>query len=459
MTESKIYNPFGVTIDNIMMTKFGGTEPMSIMGQMVEFTLYQSVFSPILKAHLVMYDAVGLLNNYPMIGEETIEVTINQRGARYSTESLNITLKFIIAGIGNIQYGETGRDMTYVIELHSAEAFENAKRKVSKAYKEDRIEFYVKDIVQNYLNSSKNITFLEASDLTSLSRVLVVPNLRPLAAVGWLTRSTVPASPDEYHNYVFFEKLTDTSSEFVFKPFQKQTWKGSVDERAMTGSENHPYYYLSNYEAVLGSPEKIEDLAKQGFAEERLILNLSFNKRYSVLEKIIGGYFENEYVEVNMGQKMHQITQMGITEPWKTIHYQKYLNTNNYIHDVTSTSEEPETSPRTKYTIFNYDASQNPNYNMRWGKQEMSKIATSQVDLSIDIYTNVQIVPGDLIYLNIPEQHGFNDVTTDRYINGHYYITECKTVIRSNGESAMLLRVNKDSYFSPIETQSRLGLE
>lgn len=463
--ESKIFNPFGVTIDDIILSKFSPTgeqvEPMSILPQVGEFVLYQSVFSPILKAQLAIYDAISLLNNYPMVGEETIEVVINQRGARYSTEIVNVSLKFIIVGITGIQYGETGRDQTYMMELHSVEAFENAKRKISKAYKSSPTNQYVTDILTNYLKTVKPIKFLEGTetDRSSIDRVLVVPNLRPLSAITWLTKNAVPANPDEFHNYVFYETIDGTSSRFNFKPFQKQVWKDSVDQAALTGSENHPYFYISNYESIKGSPGLLEDLARQGFAEERLIINLNINKRYSVIEKIIGGYFENEYVEIDMGQKMHQVTQTGVTERWKSL-YSNYLQTDQYINDVTGTSvDESETSPRTKYAIFNYDKQQNPNYNLRWGKQEISKLATSQIDLSIDIHTNLQIVPGDLIYLNIPEQHGFNEVSNDRYINGHFYITEAKTVIRTTGETTMLLRVNKDSYFTPIVSTSRIGLE
>lgn len=455
---SNIINPYGVTIKDVVIKKFNGSEPMSIKPQVVEFVLYQSVFSPILKANLAIYDAVNLLNNYPLVGEETIEVTIEQKGTTFIEEKMYVTLKFIIAGIVNLEFGSTGRDQTYFIELHSVEAFENAKRKISKAYKTLPIQNYIEDIVRNYLLSQKQVQIFQMDEQTD-ERVLVVPNIRPFSAITWLTKMIVNATPTEHHNYVFYETIKGASSRFTLKPFQKLTWRDSVDETAMRRSENHPFFYISNFEIVRNSPAVLERLARENFVEERLLLNVKINKRYSVLEKIIGGYFKNEYFEIDMNQKMHKSTQTSVLDQWKSLYYQKYLQTNTYIQSVMNESSEPETPPRVKYVINNFDVSNDPHFNSVWGTKEISKIATSQIDLSIDIHSNMQVVPGDLIYLNIPEMHGFENVRNDRYLTGHFYVTENKMIIRSTGETTMTLRVNKDSYFAPINPTNQLGLE
>lgn len=457
---TNIINPFGVTIKDVVIKKFGGGEPMSIKPQVIEFVLYQSIFSPTLKGNLAIYDAVNLLNNYPLVGEETVEVTIEQQGARFSTEKMTVTLEFVIAGITNVEFGSTGRDQTYFIEIHSVEAFQNAKKKVSKAYKSADTEAYLNDILSTYLRTKKKLRTYVPSIQDAVERVFVVPNLRPFAAVNWLSKMTIPSSPDEYHNYLFFETIYDNGSRFVFKPFQKHVWRDSEDDNAaLKGSENHPFFYISNYETVSNSPSAAEKLSREGFVEERLILNLKINKRYSVLEKIIGGYFENEYVEINMDQKTHEITKTTVNDPWKQLYYKKYLQTEAYINDVIQDNEDKESSGRVKYVTFNYAKLQDPQFRNRWGKQEISKLATSQVDLTVDVHTNLQLVPGDLIYVNVPEMHGFENVNNDRYLNGHFYVTENKMVIRSTGETTMSLRINKDSYFSPIELKMRYNLE
>lgn len=454
----KIKNPYRVTVEDIVIKKFGGGDPMSIFPQFVEFVLYQSVFSPILKAQIVIHDVINLLNGYPLVGEETFEVYLKQEGARVSTEAVRSKLTFVVAGITNVEFGHTGRDQTYLIDLHSVEGFENAKRRISKAYKSSAVEDFVEDIVRNYLTSQKDINYL-STDPEVQERALVVPNLKPFAAIQWLSRMMVPSKTNEYHNYVFFETLYEKSSRFNFKPFQRYTYRDSVDEGAYRAVQNKPFFYISNYELASTSSSVIEGLVREGFAEERLVLNLKINKRFSVLEKIIGGYFKNEYFEIDMNQKMHKTTQTAVTDQWKSLYYQKHLQTNNYIQDVISASPEPETSARVKYAFNNFDLSNDPLINTVWGKKEISKLALSQIDLSVDVHTDLQVVPGDLIYVNIPEMHGFENAGRDRYITGHFFITESKMVIRSTGETTMLLRINKDSYFTPINTTKTYGLE
>lgn len=271
---SQIINPFGITIEDVVIKKFGGGQPMSIKPQVVEFVLYQSMFSPILKGNLAIYDGVNLLNNYPLVGEETVEVYLDQKGARYSTEAMKIKLTFIIAGITNVEYGSTGRDQTYFIELHSVEAFENAKKKISKAYKNLDTEAYMKDILTSYLKSEKDLRVHVPTVKDTVERVLIVPNLRPFAAINWLRRMTIPSSETEYHNYMFYETVYGDDSRFVFKPFQKQTWRDSEDSAAIKGSENHPFYYISNYENVRSSPSVQQTLSLNGFVEELSLIHI-----------------------------------------------------------------------------------------------------------------------------------------------------------------------------------------
>jgi hypothetical protein len=77
---NKSNNPFNVRLEKVIITKFNGTDRMDITPQIQEFTLHQSIFSPVIKADMVLSDLIGLMNNYPLSGEETVEVDIIQEG-------------------------------------------------------------------------------------------------------------------------------------------------------------------------------------------------------------------------------------------------------------------------------------------------------------------------------------------------------------------------------------------
>ena len=90
------------------------------MPQVVEFILYQSIFSPILKASLIINDFVNLLNNYPLVGEEIVEVALAQASDQpYESNSYN--LKFVISAIKNVSISSNNRQLVYSIDLVSEE--------------------------------------------------------------------------------------------------------------------------------------------------------------------------------------------------------------------------------------------------------------------------------------------------------------------------------------------------
>jgi hypothetical protein len=464
-------NPFSARILDIQMTKFNNTDKMSILPQVIELVVYQSVFSPIMRATLAIHDLVNLIGNYPISGEEIVEIILDQDSDMDAYGSKRRRLKFIVSGIEKLIVDDAARSMTYLIQLDSYEAFENAKTKVSHAYK-DNIENMISSVLTNYLKSDKKITIYTD---TKKTRDLIIPNLRPFAAIKWLCKFAVSTDPEKYYTHVFFESMnggnldatnireggggtSEITPGFIFKSLQKPTYRGNVDAVALNNSRNEPYFYLSNIESIRNSPDLYKNLSARGFQENKAILDLKYNKRFAGLEKIIGGYIENEYVEINMLQKDFKITKTTIKDTFNSLHVGK-LNTENYIDDIISNDDLAETSGRVRYEINNYDDLNQPSLRDKFGKAMRSMIAYNQIDLYVGIHTDLNLCPGDLIYLNIADVHGFNAVEQDKYISGHYIITEIKNIIRTSGETSTVLRVNKDSYVNTLFENSLLKID
>ena len=92
-------NPFNAKLEQVIITKFNGSDRMSIMPQIAEFTLHQSIFSTMLKADMVVIDGIGLMNNYPWSGEEVVTVELVQDGEESvgtGQKQFERTLTFII---------------------------------------------------------------------------------------------------------------------------------------------------------------------------------------------------------------------------------------------------------------------------------------------------------------------------------------------------------------------------
>lgn len=456
-------NPFNVKFLSIVITKFNGTDKLDITPQVLEFTLFQSIFSPLLRADMALSDYIGLMNNYPLSGEEVVEVVIEQAGNSEGTvKKIKKTLRFVITGIKDINFSDDARQMVYNIELASVEAFMNAKTRVSHAYNKT-IEEMIKLVFDEYVKSTKTINFYQA---TSKIRKLVIPNLKPLDAISWLCKFAVAENPSSYHTFAFFESL----DEFVFKSLQKPTFRGAVDNNAYQNSMKEKYYYISNLELLMNNKEMYDKYIADGFNENRTINDLKINKRYTTLEKIVGGYFENEFVEVNMLQKDHLITKTNLvakTDPrsrsqfvgFQTLVGGGLLNTSDYIENIQKEYTEDETSSRIKYIINNYDNINQPSFRDKFGYSSRSFLAFQQIDLSIAVHSNLENRVGDLMYLQIPEMHSFNiSDKPDKYLSGYFIASEIKTVMRNGGYSQSYVRLNKDSFSSKLQEKSEYNL-
>lgn len=463
-------NPYAVGVNEILMKKFTGADPMSIKPQVIEVNLYQSIFSPILKASLLVNDYVNLLNNYPMVGEETITLQLSQRSPVSPNDILKFDCEFIISGITDIRTNDNARQLLYKIDLVSKEAFNNAKLRVSHAYY-DSVENIIQSIITDYLKSDKNLILF--SD-TKKTRKFVVPNIAPFNAINWISKYAVSSDVANYYTYLFYEvlngvkndsyasdfrqsRVSGTSPNFLFKPLQKNTYQGLVDDAAKAESEKNPYFFVSNLEGIRSNQEIYKVLQGKGFTEYRAITGLKFNKRYSSLEKIIGGYFESEYIEVNMLQKDHKVTSFNINNLKNSL-YPNKLNTDKYVSDIVDYDTRRETSGRLRYIINNFDDDSQPSLRDKFGSAAASYLAYNSIDLSVGIPTNLELRPGDLFFAHIPEFHGYNEVEDDKYISGHYIISEIKNVIRMTGETSTLLRINRDSLTNPINDQSLYNL-
>ena len=459
-------NPFNVQLRDVTIRKFNGTDYMSIMPQVAEFTLYQSVFENTIKADLVIMDTVGLMENYPLSAEEIVEIEVSQE------LDGNINAKkymyFVITSIKDINISDDARQATYVIELASFQAFANVKARVSHAYY-DTIEQMIQNVYSTYIaRNLPNTKPLNILETTTKIRKLVIPNLRPLEALSWLCKFAVPSDPQKYYTPAFYETLEN----FTFKALQKPTFRDSQDAAAYVESGKNKFLYVSNIEQVTNNPSFLQGLNSRnggGYSAERLISAVKINRRYSGLEKIIGGYFENELVEINMLQKDHKITRTEIeyNDPnFTTIKSQSPFfpskpgfNNKPYIDHVKDEFVDPETSSRVRYIINNYDDTNQPSFRDKFGNSSRSFLAYQQVDVSLSIFSDLRMRPGDLFYFTIPQIHGFNYNDFDTYISGYYTISEIKTVMLQGGKTQTYLRINRDSFEKPLDEKMRYKLE
>lgn len=451
-------NPLGIKISNIEIEKFNKKDKMSLMPQFMELTIYQSMFEPAIKAEMLINDQIGLFVNYPFTGEELIIVTydqVNTGGSNLYSARSSSQLKFIIKGVRDIIIGDKARSLMYIVDLASPQLLQNMRKYVSHAYNdliEDMAEkvydeYIAEETTKQYKIPRKNFVKEESVKV----RNMVVPNIRPFHAISWLAKHAVARENEKHFLYLFYEDL----KQYNFVTIQK------IIEDALKIKEQlmkNKYRYISDVGNLVKSTtgDQNQDL--------RVITNIVNNKRFSSIEKITNGYYQNELFEINLLQKAYQSTPTELDEKYQ---YDKNipslgehsLNTPDYIKYVKNEKIEKEYSNRIRYIINNFpDADgqgmDQPTYRRKFGNVAKYMNALNQIDLTITVPANMDLRAGQVIYCDLPENHGFNTVETDKYISGLFIISEVKQVIMQGSLAATTLRIYKDGYLNSLAESS-----
>lgn len=184
---------------------------------MVDLTLYEDIFSNTMSGYVVVQDALDMINNVPLIGQELFKLELNT-----PTLEEKIVKTFYIYKLEHRKVD--GRSQTYQLHFCSRELIYSQNAKISKAY-DGLISDNVVDIFQDprYMASEELIYFEE----TQNEYTFIPPFWTPLETINWLAGKSV--SPTGAANYLFFE--TNQSFEFT-----------SID-KLMQAEPIRSYYY------------------------------------------------------------------------------------------------------------------------------------------------------------------------------------------------------------------------
>lgn len=443
-------NPLEIQVVDVIIQKFNFSDKLSIMPQFIELSVYQSIFEPVIKAEMLINDSIGLFANYPFTGEELVTIRYRHLTSAVGGKDQEKEFRFIIRGVRDIAPSDRTRTVMFIIDLTSIEFLQNTRKLVSHAFN-DRVEDMADQIYNEYImedtltkyGSSKPFKKEESIKV----RNMIVPNLRPFQSIQWLAKHAVAKNNEDHFTYLFYENTEG----FNFVTIQ-QLIEDARKERSDLRSK--PYKFISNVELTnrVGT-DPDQDL--------RLITNIVFNKRFSSIEKIAGGYYQNELFEVSMVSKGYNSTPTEL-DPNKVGNYTLEnfpLNTKEYIQYVKNKPEGTEYANRVRYMINNWldyeEQNKNqPNYRLKFGNATKYMYALNQIDISITVPANMSLKAGQIIYCELPETHGFNDVQMDKYISGLFIISEVKQVLSAGNIAATTLRINKDGYLNSLFEQS-----
>ena len=161
----------------------------------VEFNLYEDLYSPFMKLDVVVVDSIGLTENFPLIGDEIIVLSFKPTG----TEANFITVAFDVYQVSD-KKPVTDRSYGYVIHGISREGMTNAVVGVNKPYVNVNIGDAVTAMYKE-LKSDKEL-FVEPTE-NNFSIIGYYDN--PAYLIGKLAKEARSEKYKESSFYLFYE--------------------------------------------------------------------------------------------------------------------------------------------------------------------------------------------------------------------------------------------------------------
>lgn len=192
--------------------------PVDIKNLVVELNYYEDIFSNFVNGALIINDSIGCIQMFQFQGAEVLILSIDKPGLdKPLTKNLRI-------------YKASGRTQTktsnenYILHFCSEEAMLNEQYKISKSYDNLKIIDIVKDILKNDLHIDEKL-FTNYDETTGV-RSLVVPNLKPLQTINWLSTF---AQADQDKNagafYLFYEDKTGFNFKSVLNLYKQPIFR------------------------------------------------------------------------------------------------------------------------------------------------------------------------------------------------------------------------------------------
>lgn len=474
-----------VLINKVEMTLLNG-ETLDLKQFIVEVNIYEDIFSPSLTGNVVIRDAVNLIGNLPLVGDEIITLDIQTPG--FSTpdaqDRLNkIQKSFSVYSIKNRQLN-ADREQFYTIHFCSLEASLDNVAKVSRKFEgntDDIVlqlfdEFFKLPRIFNSksaldgaeggaeeslkdsekVTDEKKYTTLYVGDTPHKSKIsFVSPMWSPMKIISWLAKRTI-GNENESPTFLFYE----TTKAFYYT---------SIESLIDTQMKNNLLYsdFVYNTPSI---DSRSGEALNYSFATVR---EVKFLSNLDVLQSQDLGHFTNSVFTFDLIKKEHKhwIYDHGMAfNDYKHMESYKFDGKSNvYVEDDTKkyNSVFPFNVMRS-YNTKNFMSTINPGVldsteesvdltpEKFIGQRNSLLMDINTMKLSIDVPGRTDCEVGKLIRFYYPSVGSRTESTLateetiwDPLISGFFLITAIHHHITPFHHN-MVMEIAKDSYRNPL---------
>jgi hypothetical protein len=330
------YRPEKIEVDGIYIFNYNREVTSDIKQQLVDFNIYEDIYSPTMSFDATMTDSNGLIERFPFVGEELVAVSF-----RIPTDKKTFQKIFSIYKVSNRkEQGE--RNEVYTIHGISLEAVVNMNSTVDNSFVGRPFSEMVKSVYKEYFNNSTKKTagkpFLTYDknlfvEETFGNHSIVSPLSTPFDFIKYCAKHSQSPKYVE-SDYVFFEN----DDGFNFRTISSLLEQDSVED-----------YYLSDPAAKRDQNSKVK--------EHQIIRSLSYDEfEFDTMESMASGLYDNEVSVIDPVLKRFQSTSLNYhyTKNFTNVNKNKssFTNRNKFTSNF-SIYKDFDGSSHARYIVSN----------------------------------------------------------------------------------------------------------
>jgi hypothetical protein len=424
-----IFYPQDYSLEKLEFINSSG-QRFNMRNLMVDLSYYEDIYSFCVSGSVTLRDAQGFIEAFRLTGSEYIEINFGKIKGAPNTNNQT----YHIYKIGKRVPTGNQNDEFYTVFFCSEELYLSEQLKISKSFTGTKIS----DIIKNILKNTLKIQTSKIGKIEETTGVydFIVPRLKPLEAISWLSTYARPAANAKGSDMLFYENRYG----FNFRSLQS-IYKDKV-------------YATYKYQQQNLSKEQ-ESLKDKTIS----VLDYQFIKTYDLLNATASGAYANKLISIDPLTRKSTVTSFD---------YKKYKDGTSSLNGNApmSSSEnrlgikQNEASDSVvKLLIGNANQSSQPYIKQAPGSVAKdifveTYIPNRTAQLSLANYTLVKIsIPGDpgvtvgsVIEFNLLSlKPSDSKKELDNFYSGKYLVTAVRHMIDDGGSYISVLEIAKDS--------------
>lgn len=445
LSPSGSFYPQDFSLEQVEITTASG-QKFNIRGIVVELSFFEDLYSFVTSGYVIIKDAVGLVEKLNLTGNEFINITYGK--TKTQSDDGKVKRNFRLYKVGNRKpLGNLNAEYATFYFCNEILLL-SEQTKISKAYTGKKIATFSSNegIINNILSEKLRINpnrIVEIEE-TYGTYDFVVPRLKPLEAISWLSTYARPTGNRKGADMLFFE----TKDGFMFKSLQSLL-------------KAEPY-------ATYKYQQKNLDLDKKSFQEGVItVLDYEIVKSFDVLGSTSDGVFANRLISIDPLTKSYKVTDFN---------YEKYAGNDGAVISPTTNKlgvkQTQAYDGKLKVAMGNFNQTRVDYIKENQGSTAKdihleTFVPNRTAQLGLANYTILKMsIPGDssltvgrTVNFNLYSLQNGDSRELDEYFSGKYLVTAVRHVMQTQGVYQTFVEIAKQNVDGDYASQNNSSPE